>query len=122
MLQFELLRDRGVLILSPKGPLEKADFERLAREIDPYIAESGKLTGVMVCAKSFPGWNSVEALLSHLSFVRDHHRKVARIAAVTDSEFLGVMIRISKPFVSAEARRFPYDQRAEAMAWLESAR
>jgi hypothetical protein len=34
--------------LSPNGSLEKADFERLCREIDPYIAENGKLTGIMV--------------------------------------------------------------------------
>ena len=58
MLQFELLRDRGVLLLSPNGSLKKADFERLGREIDPYIAENGKLTGLMVYVKSFPGWDA----------------------------------------------------------------
>jgi hypothetical protein len=120
MLQFELLRDRGVLILSPSGPLEKADFERLAREIDPYIAEKGKLAGLMVCVKSFPGWDSFEALGSHLSFVRDHHRKIGRIAAVTDSGLLGVMTKISKHFISAEAKQFPSDQRMAAMAWVEA--
>ena len=41
MIEFELLRDRGVLILSPDGPLEKADFERLAQDIDPFIASKG---------------------------------------------------------------------------------
>jgi hypothetical protein len=89
MLQFDLLRDRGVLVLSPNGSLEKADFERLCREIDPYIAENGKLTGIMVCVKSFPRWESLGAMVAHLKFVRDHHRNIGRIAAVTDSELLG---------------------------------
>jgi hypothetical protein len=121
MLQFDLLRDRGVLVLSPNGSLEKADFERLCREIDPYIAENGKLTGIMVCVKSFPGWESPGAMVAHLKFVRDHHRNIGRIAAVTDSELLRIMTMISKHFVSAEARQFPADQKAAAMAWLEAA-
>jgi SpoIIAA-like len=120
MLQFDLLRDRGVLVVSPNGSLEKADFERLCREIDPYIAENGKLTGIIVCVKSFPGWESLGAMVAHLKFVRDHHRNIGRIAAVTDSELLRIMTMISKHFVSAEARQFPADQKAAAMAWLEA--
>ena len=38
MIHFELLRDRDILIVSPDGPLEEADFERLAKEDDPFIA------------------------------------------------------------------------------------
>src|SRR5262245_48175927 len=55
MLQFELLRNQGILVITPDGPLEEADFQRLAKEIDPFIAANGKLAGVMICAKSFPG-------------------------------------------------------------------
>lgn len=51
MIHFELLRDRGILIVSPDGPLEKADFERLAKEVDPFIASKGNLTGVMITIK-----------------------------------------------------------------------
>jgi hypothetical protein len=32
------------------------------------------------------------------------------------------MTMISKHFVSAEARQFPADQKAAAMAWLEAAK
>ena len=120
MITFELLRDKGILILSPDGPLKETDFERVAQEIDPYITANGKLRGIMIVAKAFPGWDSFAALTSHLEFVRDHHRKVARIAAVTDSEFLRIMPHIAKHFVSAEIRQFPADQSAEAMAWLEA--
>ena len=31
MIDFELLRDRGVLVVSPDGPLKVTDFEQLAR-------------------------------------------------------------------------------------------
>jgi len=122
MIKFELLRDRGILILSPDGPLEKADFERLAQDIDPFIASNGKLTGLMICAKAFPGWDSFGALVSHFKFVKDHHRKIERIAAVTDSDFLKIMPHIAKHFVSADVRQFAFDKRTEALAWLEAGR
>ena len=120
MIEFELLRDRGVLILSPDGPLEKADFERLAQDIDPFIASNGKLTGLMICAKAFPGWDSFGALVSHFKFVKDHHRKIERIAAVTDSEFLKTVPHIAKHFVSADVRQFASGQKTEVLAWLEA--
>jgi hypothetical protein len=121
MIEFELLRDRGILIVSPNGPLAKTDFARLAQEVDPFIAANGKLTGLMVCVTAFPGWNSFAAFLSHLGFVRDHQRKIDRIAAVTDSAPLKVVTRIAGYFVSPQVRQFPSHQRTEALAWLEEA-
>lgn len=120
MIKFELMRDQGILILSPDGPLEKADFDRLAGEVDPFIAANGKLNGVMLVAKAFPGWENLGAFVSHLKFVKDHHEKVERVAAVTDSGFIKVMPHIAQHFVAAEVRQFPFDQRAEALAWLET--
>jgi hypothetical protein len=64
VIHFELLRDRNILVITPDGPLEKPDFERLASEIDPIIASKGKLASVMVCAQSFPGWQSFDAFVA----------------------------------------------------------
>ena len=122
MIEFELLRDQGILIVSPTGPLGETDFARLAQEVDPFIAENGKLTGLMVCVEAFPGWDSFAALISHLSFVRNHHRKIDRVAAVTDSDALKAMMQVSKGFVAPEVRQFPSNRRAEALAWLETGR
>lgn len=119
MISFELLRDKGIAILSPDGALEEADFRRLAAEIDPYIASNGRLTGLMIRVKSFPGWSSFGALISHLRFVRDHHHKIGRIAAVTDDQLLKIMPSIASHFVAAEIRQFPADQEAQAMDWLQ---
>jgi len=122
MLQSKLLRDRGILVLSPQGPIEKADFERVANEVDPYIAENGKLAGVLIHAKSFPGWESFGALLAHLRFVRDHHRRIERIAVASDSEFLKIAPKIAEHFVKAEVKRFDYAEKEQALAWLATGR
>ncbi len=118
MIKHELHRDTGILIVTPQGRLEAADFEKLARDVDPYIKENGRLGGLMICAQSFPGWNDFAALISHLRFVKDHHRNIARVAAVTDSGFLSVAPRIAKFFVQAEVKHFDYKDKEAALAWL----
>ena len=120
MLQHELLRDRGILILKPDGALRAEDFTALATAVDPYIEQNGELKGLMIEAPSFPGWENFAALLSHLRFVRDHHRRIERIAVVTDSALLAVAPKIASHFVSAQLRTFDAASLAAALAWLEA--
>jgi hypothetical protein len=120
MIQYELLRERGILILKPEGALRAEDFTALSRAVDPYIEQRGELQGVVVDAPSFPGWENFAALLSHLRFVRDHHRRIRRIAVVSDSVLLGVAPRIAGHFVSADVRTFDAANRAAALAWIEA--
>jgi hypothetical protein len=90
MIEFELLRDKGILLVRPSGPLSADDFRKIAVTVDPYIAEKGKLNGVLVEAPSFPGLDSFVGLIEHFRFVRDHHRDIERVAAVTDDDFLKI--------------------------------
>lgn len=119
MLQHELLRERGILILKPEGALRAEDFIALAGAVDPFIESRGELAGLMIDAPAFPGWENFAALLSHLRFVRDHHRRVRRIAVVSDSTLLAVGPRIASHFVDAEVRTFGTADRAAALAWIE---
>ena len=118
MLMHEFLPDEGIFLIRPQGPIQADDFERVAKVVDPYIEQNGKLRGVMVEARSFPGWDTFAALLSHLRFVRDHHRFVAKVAAVSDSAILSIAPQIAKHFVKAEFRHFDADNREAALAWL----
>jgi hypothetical protein len=120
MIKFELLGDRGILLTTPCGPLQKEDFKHLAKEIDPFIAANGKLVGVLIHAKSFPGRGSFGALVSHLKFVANHHRQIECIAAVTDSGFLKIMPRIADHFVRAKIKHFEFEEEDRALVWLEA--
>jgi len=120
MLDYELHRAESILIVKPLVPLESKDFEKLVQEVDPYIREKGKLDGLMIYAKSFPGWDSFPAFLSHIQFVKNHHRKIRKIAAVTDSGFLSIMPQVANHFVQAEIRHFDYDDKDAALVWLKA--
>jgi hypothetical protein len=85
--------------------------------VDPYIDESGELSGLVVVAEAFPGWKNLAALSSHFRFVRDHHRKIRRVALVSDSQMLSAAPSLAGVFVNAEVKSFRADQRAEALQW-----
>jgi len=118
MVHTELLRDEGILILKPEGKLEAADFENISKLVDPYIQEHNSLNGLMIEAKEFPGWNDFAALLSHIRFVKDHHKLIEKIAMVSDNSFLSKAPEVAKHFVHAKVQHFESSKRAEALAWL----
>jgi hypothetical protein len=120
MIEHELMRDEGILIVMPQGKLASSDFEELAKQVDPYIEEKGGLVGLLIWTESFPGWDSFGALVSHLKFVREHHKKIKRIAAVTDSKFASIGPRIVDHFVSAEIKHFAFGEKDAALEWLKS--
>ena len=120
MIKSELLNDKGILIVSPESPLDASDFKSLAGEIDPYIEQHGELRGLMIYAKAFPGWNDFSALISHFKFVKDHHRKIRKVAAVTGSSFLAIMPSVVDHFVDAQVKHFDYEDKDAALEWLAS--
>jgi hypothetical protein len=120
MIRFELLKDAGgVLIVQPQSALSADDFREVARVVDPYISESGKLTGLLIEVASFPGWESFGALIEHLKFIRDHHRSIDRVAAVTNNTFLKVAPKIAQHFAHPEIKVFQTDEKDKALAWLQ---
>ena len=116
MVRCELLRDRPILIITPDGALDQAAVEQSATEIDPIIARRGKFVGVMVYAKSFPGWRSFDVLLSHLKFIAEHHQRIDRIAVVSDSGLLKLLPRIAEAKIGC----FSFQEKDRALAWLET--
>jgi hypothetical protein len=120
MIDVELLPDKGILIITPQGALSADDFHKVAAVADPYISEKGQLTGLMIRAPSFPGWDSFASLIEHLKFVRDHHRKIVRVAAVTDSGFVRIARAVAQHLAQPDIRQFSYDQEVRAIAWLET--
>jgi len=120
MLKHQLLPESSVLILTPQGPLSAEDFQDLAAVVDPYIAEHGKLNGLLIYVEHFPGWENFAALLTHLRFVKNHHKKIKRIAAVTDSAIVSKLPKIASHFVDAEIQHFDFDKKDLALMWVSN--
>lgn len=118
MIEHELLAEQGILVIRPTARLEEDDFAELAKSIDPYIEQHGALRGLMIQAERFPGWQGVEGLVSHIRFVKDHHKSIERVAVVSDSPFLSMLPKLASKVVHAKVRHFAVSERETAIRWL----
>jgi len=118
MLNVELNSETGIAVLRPEGALSENDFDIATKTIDPYIESHGRLNGLIISTRDFPGWESFGSLAGHIRFVKNHHEKLSHVALVTDSKLGNVAEKIAGHFVSAEIKHFPYDQFSEAKNWI----
>ena len=118
MLSLELREDDGILVLHPEGPLEAADFTVLASQVDVYLEQRRMLCGVLIRAKSFPGWKNFGALLAHLKFLKEHLQRIQKVVAVADGAVVSVMPHIANHFVHAQMQHFDFASEDAAWAWL----
>lgn len=118
MLNITIDEKNGIAIFEPDGKLSESDFKSAVNIIDPYINNFGKLNGLIIATQAFPGWESFAALVSHLSFVKDHHKIISFIAFVTNSKIGNLAEHVASHFVSAEIKSFAYGELDMAKEWI----
>ena len=118
MINCELDKAHSVLRVRPESSLGKSDFAELAKVVDPEIEAGGALAGLIIDAPRFPGWDSFGALVTHMKFVRDHHKHVKKIAVVTDSHLGDFAEHLASHFIAADIRHFPAGQIEQAQGWI----
>jgi hypothetical protein len=118
MIEYNLDTAHSILLVHPKSALDKNDFAELTKAVDPQIEATGDLAGLIIDAPSFPGWDSFGTMVTHLRFVQDHHKRVKKVALVTDSHIGDVAERLASHFVAAKVRHFPGAQLEQARQWI----
>jgi hypothetical protein len=120
MLEHSLDTKNSILHLRPNAALKKEDFEQLAKTVDPYIEKTGGLAGIVIELTEFPGWETLGAMAAHFRFVRDHHKRVKKVAVVTDAPLGKVAEHLASHFVAATVKRFPAGEAGAARQWILS--
>jgi len=120
MMTHKILADEGITVVEPTGSLSEKDFVELAGAVDEYLESHDFLNGLLIHTKAFPGWEDFEGFIGHIKFVRDHHRKIRKVAFASDSKMASLAPRLATHFVSAEVKSFDYGSYDEALAWLRS--
>lgn len=115
---YEKLTPEGVLLIKPRGKLRAEDIDAVASVADAWL-ESGddRLEGLVVVADRFPGWQGVDGFVHHMRFVREHQRRIHRIALASESKLARLAPALAERFAKAELRRFHRDDVDRAIAW-----
>jgi tRNA U38,U39,U40 pseudouridine synthase TruA len=77
------------------------------------------VNGIIIHTKAFPGWEDFSAFQHHMKFVKDHHRRIRRVAVVTDSKLGSIVPNIARHFVSADIKHFEYEDMESAKTWIK---
>ncbi len=118
MLGIKLDEAKSIVILEPEGELSQTDFEQVANIVDPYLEKYGNLNGIIIYTKTFQGWDSFSALITHIKFVKEHHKKVSHVAFVTDSPIGIFAEHIAGHFVNAEIKSFAFSELENSKKWV----
>ena len=118
MLDYQLLPSDGILEVHPSTPLQARDFAQLAEVVDRYLSNHDSLNGLLISTDDFPGWEDFSALVSHVEFIHDHHKKIRKVAAVSNDTLLTVLPPIANHFVGAEVKHFDKSQLDDARSWI----
>jgi len=105
-------------ILEPHGPLTKEDFQKVAAKVDPVIESEGRLEGLVIKTREFPGWESFSDVVEHIRFVKNHHQAIKKVALVTDAAVADLFPAVVSHFVKAKIKHFEFDDFEKAVEWI----
>lgn len=120
MIDLSIDEDTKIAIFKPQAAISVEDIKEAAKKVDSFIEAHGDLAGLLIVAENFPGWDSFTAMLSHLKFVKDHHRHIKKVAYVTNSRLLEFAPAIASHFVSAKLKSFDLPDEDKAVDWILS--
>jgi hypothetical protein len=106
-----------VLKIIPSEKLTEADFQGLAKQVDPMIAKCGQVR-LLIDVSEFNGWESYAAFQAHASLIKNRQRSVERIAVIVGHGWQHWLVDTARMFLHPEARAFGKGQEVDAQRWV----
>ena len=116
MIRTEAISPNALKIV-PSKKLTEADFEGLAPQVDATIATRGQVR-LLIDASEFNAWESFAAIQAHASFIKNHQRKVERLAIIVGHDWQHWLVEAARMFLHPEARSFNNSREDEARKWV----
>lgn len=119
MIQLIPMPMANVIGVRISGKMEKVDIEKTTQAIEEKLTVYDKVN-IYAEIESFEGI-SLEALVADIKFAFPHLRDVDRKAIVSEKHWIENLVAIGdKLFPSAEVRHFSFDQKDEALRWVQA--
>lgn len=112
-----MIPEHAVLLVELQGKLGAEDFDAITATLDAWLESGRALRGFVVHAREFPGWENLGGFFRHLRFVRDHHRKIRRVALAVDGKVAKLAPALVEGLVGAEIQHFGYAEIDRAIEW-----
>ena len=108
-----------LVALRVSGALDQDDYKAMLPEIEKRLQTHGSLR-LYWEMDNFHGWTA-SGIREDGVFDASHANDFSRVAMAGEKTWQEWMIKLMKPFSSAEVKYFDVKERAEALAWVCSA-
>jgi hypothetical protein len=116
MIKTETISADTLRIIAPEK-LKADDFRQIAPQIDSLIQQHGKIR-LLIDASDFRGWENIAAFESHARFIKNHHRRVERVAVIAAHDWHHWLIGAVGMFLHPEVRAYDKSHESEALRWI----
>ena len=116
MIKSEVIGTDTLKLVAP-NKLRAGDFLEVAPKVDALIAKNRTIR-LLIDASKLDGWVDIEAAEKHMQFVKEHEKKVERIAIIIQHEWQHWFVAAVKVFLHPQIKAFDKAHEAEAMRWL----
>jgi hypothetical protein len=116
MIKIEPISANAMRITAP-NKLKSDDFSFLTPQIDSLITQYGTIR-LLIDASGFNGWENIAAFEKHAGFIKDHHRKIERIAVIAPHDWQHWLIGAVRVFLHPEVKAFDKSHEGDAVQWI----
>ena len=113
MIKTEIVSDNALRITAPEK-LKADDFQQIVPQVDSIISRYGKIR-LLIDATAFNGWEKIAAFEHHAGFVKNHQKKVDRIAVIVGHDWRYWLVGAVRVFLHPEVKAY---HESEAMHWI----
>lgn len=118
MIQLIPIPTDNVIGIRMSGKMEKADIEEITKAIEEKLTVHDKVN-IYAEIESFEGI-SLEALVADMTFAFPHLHDFNKKAVVSEKHWIEQLVSIGdKLFPSVEVRHFSFDQKDDALRWVQ---
>lgn len=119
MMRISLSTPRGLMLVRLSHELSAEDFcSKAMPAADRMMASCGAIPRLFIDVRDFYGWESTEAVVQQIEFLRSFHRDIHHVALFGDRHWRGAMPALAWLFVSSELRLIEPGDRRALRIWL----
>lgn len=118
MLVYREIPDSALVEIELDGAIDRADFDRIATQLEAAIRRHGKLR-LLEVVKSFSGIDP-GTLFEDIKFSFRHLNSFSRVAVVTDLVWLKPLATVAGTLSPAEVKVFSLAEIGSARQWLRA--
>ncbi|MEC8429368.1 MAG: STAS/SEC14 domain-containing protein [Pseudomonadota bacterium] len=118
MLDYELIKDAGIIRIHPESPLLARDFAEINQMVNRHLSNHGTLKGLLISTDDRPGWEEFSDWVSYLRIDAGSEEPL-RIATVSDEPLASLLAPIADHFATAEVKQFSQEEAQQAFSWVD---